>query len=91
MTQLQIQSTFKRSSNLEQLIERQFQKLKRFCQDIGHARIFLKKERNAHFSDVVEINLSVEGQKGIRVRVEDTLFEKSVKNAFKVAARQLKK
>ena len=91
MANLQIQSTFKRSNNLEELIEHQFQKLKRFCTDIASAKVFLKKERNSQLSDVVTINLAIEGQKRITVTVEDTLFEKAIKSAFKVVVRQVKK
>jgi len=40
---------------------------------------------------VVTINVAVKGQKDVTVTVEDSLFEKSIKNAFKVVERQLKK
>lgn len=91
MAELQIESTFKRSNQLEQLIEKHFNKLQRFCQQIRTANVFLKKEQKAHLSDVVTINIAIPGQREISVTVEDTLFEKAVKNAFGVAARQLKK
>jgi len=91
MAHLQIESTFRRSNQLEQLIETQFQKLQRFGEQIQTAKVFLKKEQKAHFSDIVTINLAVKGQRGITVTIKDTLFEKSIKNAFKVIKRQLRK
>lgn len=91
MASLQIHSTFKRSNNLENLIEKHFQKLQRLGQQIRAARVSLRKERKAKLSDVVTINLAVEGEKDIVVKVEDSLFEKSVKNAFKIVERQLKR
>jgi len=91
MTNLLIQSPFKRSNQLEQLIENQFGKLHRFCQNITTARVFLKKEQNTTLSDIVTINIAVKGQKEVTVTVEDSLFEKAIKNAFKIAERQLKK
>lgn len=91
MTNLQIQSTFKRSKNLEELINKQFEKLQRFGHHIIAASVYLKKEKKSSLSDVVTINLAVRGEKGVTVTVEDTLFEKSIRNAFAVARRNLKK
>jgi len=91
MNNLLIQSPFKRSNQLEQLIAKHFEKLHRFCQHITAARVYLKKEQNAVFSDVVTINVLVKGQKDVTVTVEDSLFEKSITNGFKVVERQLRK
>jgi len=91
MTHLQVESTFRRSNQLEQLIENQFQKLQRFGDRVHTAKVFLKKEPKAHFSDVVTIRLAVKGQRGITVTMKDTIFEKAVKNAFKIVKRQLRK
>lgn len=91
MASLQIHSTFRRSNNLENLIEKHFKKLQRLGQQISAARVSLKKERNAKLSDVVTINLALKGEKDIVVKVEAGLFEKSVKNAFRIVERQLKR
>lgn len=91
MANLQIQSTFKRSQNLEELINKQFKKLQKFGQNIITANVYLKKEKKSSLSDIVTINLAVRGEKGVTVTVEDTLFEKSIRNAFAVARRNLKK
>lgn len=91
MADLQIQSTFKRSRNLEELIKKQFEKLQRFGQNIITASVYLKKEKKSSLSDIVTINLAIRGEKGVTVTVEDTLFEKSIKHAFTVARRNLKR
>ena len=88
---VQIQSSFKRSDSLNDLINRQLSKLNRFYDRIVFANIFLKKENEGHVSDRVTIQLGLPKQADITITEKSSRFEAAVSGAFEVAQRQLKR
>ena len=88
---VQIQSSFKRSDSLNDLIDRQLSKLNRFYDRIVFANIFLKKEHEGPVSDRVTIQLGLPKQADITITEKSSRFEAAVIDAFEVAQRQLKR
>lgn len=88
---IQIESSFKRSDSLNQLIERHVNKLNRFYDRITFANLFLKKENEGHLSDKVTLRLGLPKQADITISEKASRFEAAVTHAFEVAERQLKR
>lgn len=88
---VQIQSSFKRSDSLNQLINHHLYKLNRFYDRISYANIFLKKEQGGHISDKVTLQLFLPKQKGITITEKSSRFEAAIIDAFERAKRQLKR
>lgn len=88
---IQIESSFKRSESLNQLINRHLDKLNRFYDRISYANIFLKKENGGHISDRVTLQLGLPKQADITITETGSRFEAAVIDAFGVAERQLKR
>lgn len=88
---IQIQSTFKRSDSLNQLINHQINKLNRFYDRISFVNIFLKKENEGHISDKVVLQLGLPKQADITISEKASRFETAVIEACEVAQRQLKR
>lgn len=88
---IQIESSFKRSDSLNQLINHQINKLSRFYDRISFANIFLKKENEGHISDRVTLQLGLPKQADITITEKASRFEAAVIDAFEVAQRQLKR
>lgn len=88
---VQVQSTFKRSDNLNQLIDQHLNKLNRFYDRISFANVFLKKENEGHLSDKVILQLGLPKQADITITEKASRFEAAVIDAFEVAQRQLKR
>ena len=88
---IQIESSFKRSDSLNQLIDRHLSKLNRFYDHISFANVFLKKENGGHISDRVTLQLGLPKQADITITEKASRFEAAVIDAFDVAQRQLKR
>ena len=88
---IQIESSFKRSDSLNQLIDRHLSKLNRFYDRISFANVFLKKENEGHHSDYVTLQLGLPKQADITITEKNSRFEAAVIDAFEVAQRQLKR
>jgi len=88
---IQIQSSFKRSDNLNHLINHHLNKLNRFYDRISYANIFLKKEQEGHISDKVTLQLGLPKQADITITEQGSRFEAAIIDAFERAKRQLKR
>lgn len=88
---IQIQSTFKRSESLNNLITHHVNKLARFYDRISFAKVFLKKENEGHISDRVTLQLGLPKQSDITITEKGSRFEAAVIDAFEIAQRQLKR
>ncbi len=88
---VQIESTFKRSESLNNLITHHVNKLGRFYDRISFANVFLKKENEGHISDYVTLQLGLPKQSDITITEKGSRFEAAVVDAFEVARRQLKR
>lgn len=88
---IQIQSSFKRSESLNNLIIHHVNKLGRFYDRITHANIFLKKVSEGHISDKVTLRLGLPKQTDITITEKASRFEAAVIDAFERAKRQLKR
>ena len=88
---VQIESTFKRSESLNNLITHHVNKLGRFYDRISFANVFLKKENEGHISDYVTLQLGLPKQPDITITEKGSRFEAAVVDAFEVARRQLKR
>lgn len=89
--QIQIQSSFKRSERLNNLITHHINKLGRFYDRISFANVFLKKANEGHISDHVTLQLGLPKQSDITITEKGSRFEAAVIDAFEVAQRQLKR
>ena len=88
---IQIQSSFKRSESLNNLITHHINKLGRFYNRISFANVSLKKENNGRISDRVTVQLGLPKQSDITITEIGSRFEAAVIDVFEVAQRQLKR
>jgi len=88
--QINIQSSFHISGNLDELIHEQIMKLSKYYNRIVSATVFLRKENDAKDNSEIKVHLSIPGP-DIVVKSRSNSFEKSLKEAVKTLKRNLKK
>lgn len=88
---IQVQSSFKRSESLNNLITHHANKLSRFYDHIVYANVYLTKENEGLTSDKVTLQLGLPKQAAITITEKASRFEAAVIDAFEVAKRQLKR
>lgn len=86
--QINIQSSFRISGDLDILINEQLKKLNKYYNKIVYADVFLKKEPDAVDHSEIKVHLGIPGP-DIIVTTKSGSFEKSLNTAVKTLRRNL--
>ncbi len=88
--QINIQSSFHITGDLDELITAQLMKLNKYYNRIVYADVFLNKDQDAVDHSEIKVQLGIPGP-DIIVKTKSNSFEKSLGDAIKTLKRNLKK